>query len=510
MPTPVAGPQQGPILTPSIVVALTGILISAMAALLNNRVGALALADIRGGYGFGFDAASWITTAFSAGELIAMPFSSWFVMTLSMRRFHLWMVTACALIAAVLPFVQDLGLLIFLRFLQGLTCGALIPILLTAGLKLMPASVRLYGMSLYALTATFAPNIAIWLSGLWTDQVVDIRLVYWQIIPLCLISGLMVGFSLPREPITKGKPGNWLGLIFGVPALGLIVIGLDQGVRLDWFNSPLIVATLITGISLLIVYFLTEWYHPAPFIKLQILGRRNLAICPLLFACILVVLASSVALPSQFVGAVQDFRPMQTAPIALIIALPQPVLGLIVAALLYQQWMDARKLFAAGLALIALASFLGAQFTAQWNDEQFLLAQVLQAIGQPMTIVSMLFLVTSAVAPHEGPYISGVMNSMRAFGALLSSAFVGQFLALRGRFHSDTLLTHAGLASDAVPGTAQATGLGNVISQQSLVLSVADAYRVLGMLALLLIPFVLMLRYYPPPGSAPAVRAPSA
>ncbi|OKN68782.1 hypothetical protein AM469_006509, partial [Pseudomonas aeruginosa] len=57
------------------IAGLVGILIAAMMAGLNNRVGALALADVRGALGFGLDDASWLTTVYSAGEVIAMPFS---------------------------------------------------------------------------------------------------------------------------------------------------------------------------------------------------------------------------------------------------------------------------------------------------------------------------------------------------------------------------------------------------------------------------------------------------
>jgi DHA2 family multidrug resistance protein len=56
------------------IAGLVGILIAAMMAGLNNRVGALALADVRGALGFGLDDASWLTTVYSAGEVIAMPF----------------------------------------------------------------------------------------------------------------------------------------------------------------------------------------------------------------------------------------------------------------------------------------------------------------------------------------------------------------------------------------------------------------------------------------------------
>src|SRR3546814_8865456 len=59
-------------------VCSSDLLIAAMMAGLNNRVGALALADVRGALGFGLDDASWLTTVYSAGEVIAMPFSAWF------------------------------------------------------------------------------------------------------------------------------------------------------------------------------------------------------------------------------------------------------------------------------------------------------------------------------------------------------------------------------------------------------------------------------------------------
>ena len=166
------------------IAGLSGIFIAAMMAGLNNRVGALGLADIRGALGFGLDDASWITTAYTVGELVATPFATWFAITLSVRRFHRLMVTICAVIAVALPFVHNLNLLIFLRFLQGMSSGALIPILMMAALKFLPPSVRLHGLALYAMTATFAPNVAIWLAGQWTDGLAQWRWIYWQIIPI--------------------------------------------------------------------------------------------------------------------------------------------------------------------------------------------------------------------------------------------------------------------------------------------------------------------------------------
>jgi DHA2 family multidrug resistance protein len=484
---------------------LVGIFLAAMMAGLNIRVGALALADVRGALGFGLDDASWLTTVYSAGELIAMPFSAWFAITLSLRRFELWMLGTCALLAVILPFIHDLNLLLTLRFVQGIASGTTIPLLMMAALKFLPPPIRLYGLALYAMTATFAPNLSIWLAGYWTDGLFDWRWVYWQIVPLAFIAAVLVGRGLPQEPIqiARFRQANWSGMACGVPALGLITVALDQGVRLDWFHSPLITLSLVAGLALLAVYLLTEWYHPSPFIKLQILGRRNLGLGCMLFVCLLVVLMSSSLLPASYLGPLQDYRPLQLAPIGLIVALPQLVLGFVVALLLYQKWADARIVFALGLLLIALACLCGAQLTSDWNRDQFVTVQTLQAFGQPMAVVSMLFLITSVVQSHEGPYVSGTINTLRAFGSLVGAAVVGQLMTLRGRFHSEMLLDHAALAGNSL--APEPSQLMSLIGQQSLVLSIADAYRVLGILALLLIPLVLRLTYIP----APDVRAAS-
>ena len=480
---------------------LLGIFLAAMMAGLNNRVGAIALADVRGALGFGLDDASWLTTAYNAGELIAMPFAAWFAITISLRRFELWILSVCMGVAAALPFIHNLDVLLVLRFVQGLAGGATIPLLMMAALKFLPPPIRLHGLALYAMTATFAPNLSAWLAGQWTDGWFDWRWVYWQIIPLAAAAAFLIGWGLPREPIqaARFREANWSGLACGTPALGLIAVALDQGVRLDWFHSPLIAASLVGGALLFAAYLFTEWSHPSPFIRLQILGRRNLGLGFTVFLLLLVTLASSSLLPTFYLGNIQDYRPIQMASVGLIVALPQLILGPCVALLLYQKWIDARMVFSVGLCLIALACFSGMQLTAEWNRDQFVLAQTLHALGQPLAVVSLLFLATSVVQPPEGPYVSGAINMLRAFGSLAGAALANQLITVRSRFHVEMLLDQSALLNNSHPTTAASTQLARVFGQQSLVLAIGDAFLVLGVLAVLLIPLVLKLTYIPAP-----------
>jgi DHA2 family multidrug resistance protein len=487
-----------------VVMALLGIFISAMMAGLNNRVGALGLVDVRGALGLSQDSASWLSTSYLAGELLITPFATWFAITFSLRRFHTYMVGLCAVIALTLPFIHNLNLLILLRFVQGMASGALVPLLMMMALKALPIHIRLHGLALYAMTATLSPNIALWLTGHWTDGLNDWRLIYWQVIPLCVLAIGLVNWGLPKEAIQYGRfpQGNWLGMALGVTGMTLLTIALSQGVRLDWFNSSLITVCIIAGGALFALYLLTEWYHPTPFIDLRLLGRRNLALGSIIFTALLIVFMSATALPLSFLGAIQDYRIAQSAQLGLIVALPQLVLGSVVALLLYKKWVDARIVFASGLLLIAFACFFAAGITSEWNREQFVIAQVLQAFGQPMAVVSMLFLMTSIVHPTEGPYFSGIINTLRVIGSLIGGAVVGQLLVLRGRFHTEMLIEHS-TSTNRVFSDLSTSELGQVIAQQSLTLSVADVYRIFGVVACLMIPLVLRMTHVPAPSTTP-------
>lgn len=483
-------------------VGLAGILVGAIMSGLGNRVGALGLADMRGALGLGADEGAWLNSVYLAGELVAMPFSCWLAITFSLRRFHLTMLTLFALLALCLPGAQNEALLLALRATQGLVGGMLVPVLMMSALRFLPPPIRLHGLALFALTATFAPNLAFWITGQWTDTLHDLRLIYWQGLPLAVLAFLMVYWGIPQDPVRleRLRQANWFGLVCACVGLSLLALGLDRGARLDWWRSDLISWLVFSGSALTGVFLLSEWFHPTPFLRPQLLGKRNLGLGMVLFFLLLMVLLSGSFLPAMHLERVWGYRSLQSAPIGLMIALPQLVLGSGVALLLYRQWVDARYVFAAGLALIAAACFLNTQITSQWIWTHFAMAQVLQAFGQPMAVVAMLFLGTSVVRPSEGPFVAGTINIFRVLATLFGNAVLGHFLSLRERFHADMLLDQAGGMVARLPTLPNLSdGLAASVRTQSFVLAAADSFWFLGFLALLLIPAVLCLQHVPAP-----------
>ena len=483
---------------------LIGVLIAALSTGINDRVTDIALTDILGIYGLGHDQGSWISSAYAAAEVSAMLLSPWLSVTFSIRRFAIVVTVAFTLFGILIPFATDLETLITLRILQGLASGALLPLLMTVALRFLPWHAKLYGLSAYALTATFGPNIAMPLTALWTEGG-DWRLVFWQIVPSCLLAAALIAYGLPQDPLRldRFKQADWRGALLGVAGISMLVIALTQGERLDWLNSPLI-STLLLGAGVCLPLFLiNEWFHPLPLFKLQLLARRNFAFGILTLCLFLFVTMASSAIPSAYLTVVQGYRPLQTMPTALLIALPQLLLAPLVAMLINRNWVDSRYVMACGLLLVGIACVGGMSITSVWIRDDFYLLQLLHTFGQPMIVVPLLMNATSVIHPMEGPFASAMVNTMRGLFSVVAGSALGNFITHRQHLHSNTLLD--GVAAN-YPGLVQllqdrtVDTLAERTREQAFVLSFSDAFLALLLIVSLMLAILISVpqRAFPP------------
>lgn len=496
----VAAPVTAPpaaVLGPRIVIGLLGVLLAVLAAGFNENVTKIALADIRGAMGIGHDEGSWLIALYVAPSVCAMAFAPWFAVTLSLRRFTLCAIGAFMLLGLLSPFAPDERSLMLLRALQGLAGGALPPMLMTVALRFLPASIKLYGLASYALTATFGPSLGTPLAAFWVEYV-GWQWAFWQVIPSSLLAMAAVAWGLPQDPLRLERFAqfNWQGLLLGFAAISMLVIGLIQGERLDWFESSLIRALLGGGAALLVLFLINEWSHPLPFFKLQLLKLRNLSFALFTLGGVLFVLLASSLIPSSYLAQVQGYRPLQTAPLMLTVALPQLLALPLVAALCNLRWVDCRWVLATGLALLAGACLLGSQITSAWIRDDLYLVQALQIFGQPMAVLPLLMLSTGSIVPAQGPFASAWFNSVKGFAAVLAGALLEVLNTARLHFHSTSLVDRLG----NTPLLDDSLSLATRVHQQAVALTSSDLYLSMALLAvvlILIIPFV-PTRIYPP------------
>lgn len=501
---------------------LCGVLIAAMTSEFNDQVTSIALADVRGALGISHDSGTWIESLYVSAEIIGMAISPWLLMTFTLRRWTLFATALCGTSSVLIPFSPNIEAIYALRLLQGLAGGMIIPLLMTTAFRVLTPDIRLYGLAVYALTATFTPALASTVAALWTD-IVGWRFLFLQAIPLCSLAGVLVWYCLHQDQpkYERFRMLDWRGALLLVIGTGALSTMLCQGDRLDWFNSKLICVLALVSATAIPLFLVNEWFHPLPFLKLQMLGRRNIAYGALGLFTFLLISQSGSTVPLRYLQEVQGYRPLQSNLITLEIAAMQLLMLPAMALLLDYKRVDSRVVSMVGLGLI-LASCIGSSFlTVYWNRDQFYLWQLLQAVGQPMVIMPLLMMTTNSVAgPAEGPFAAALINTSRAVAEATGAWFLELIGRWRNALHSDRIIDEAGqdrwrviqsngvlpqypppLLPDGQPRVPNGLGIfSHAVELQAMILSTSDTFLILGALTVFLMVVVMTLpvRTVPP------------
>lgn len=504
----IASLQPPPITWRGLVAVLMGVFISTAAV----RLGIYGLPDIRGAMHAGFDEGAWITTAQGCGEIAMAPVSIWTGAVFGLRRVLSVAALTYAFAAALAPFAPDLGSLLLLQAVSGLATGSFIPLAIVFLARSMGPRYLAYGVAAYTLTLEAALNVSATLEGWYVDHL-SWRWLFWQGVPMALAMVWWVLRALPRQPVNAAllKDGDWFAILSLAMGLVALYAALDNGNRLDWLESGLVVGLLLAAALLLLAFFVHEWTAARPWINLRYIIHSRIPHIMLLMLGVRMAILSSALLLPQFLSAVQGFRPKETGPALLEIAVPQLALAPLAAVLL--RHVDARVILGLGFALVAAACWLPvAGLTGAWMAADFLPSQVLQAAGQMLALSSLVFLAITNIRPSDVLTFGAMLQVARLLGGEIGTAGVGTWLRMReqaasnllglhvhtGPLLSDRLLQGIGVVQSRAFGVAgaeaQATAmLAGSVHGQATVQSFLDGYALVGltMLAAMLLAILI-------------------
>ncbi|MDB5656007.1 MAG: major facilitator superfamily 1 [Tardiphaga sp.] len=495
-------------------IGLLGVLIAALSTEFNDLVMTTALVDVRGAFGLSHDSGLWIESLYASGVAFGMALAPWLAVTFTLRRFTLFAIGLACVATLLIPFSPNLSALLGLRLVQGLAGGLTIPLLMTTALRVLAPPIRLYGLAVYALTATFSPSISTSIAAFWTD-VVGWQFVFFEALPLGAIAAVLVWHGLPQDHPRHERlqEFDWRGAVLLAIGTGAVTTLMYHGDHDDWFKSKEVcVLVLLAAVAFPLLAF-NEWFHPLPLLKLQMLKRRNFSYGVLGLFLFLVLSMSSSLVPQTYLADIQGYRALQSHWITLLIALAQFVMLPAAAFLLDHKWADPRLVTLGGLALIVAACLGSATIDGSWNREQFYCWQALQAVGQPLVVVSLLMIATNAVqGPLEGPFASALINTTRSLAAPVGNCILELIQRWRGGLHADRIIDQLGLSrfQPLLPSGSAALlpddaggkleRLAQAVQTQASVLTTADTFLILSAfgLALAVLVIVLPVRTFPP------------
>src|SRR5262245_44095824 len=299
-------------------VGSVGVFLGAGIATLNGRLISVGLPDLRGALGLGVDEASWIPTAYNMAMMFVGPFSVYLGGLLGVRRVLLWSTAIFILCSFLLPFSPNLSVMLCLQVISGLSSGTFYPLTFTYAARALPLRYVVYAIGVYPLDIIGGTSLAVPLEA-WLMDHLSWHWLFWVSALITLPMMLCIYMAIPKPPKrARPKPTlSWRGFLYGCLRLALIYGALDQGERLDWINSGVIVGLLVTGVFLLAAAIIRRWLSPNPLVNPMFLANRNtLILGACLFSFRFALLAIALLIPA-LLGVTQGYRPLETGRVML-------------------------------------------------------------------------------------------------------------------------------------------------------------------------------------------------
>jgi DHA2 family multidrug resistance protein len=424
---------------------ILGVFLGAGLATLNARLVGVGLADLRGAKGFGFDEASWIPTTLNMATMFSGVFVVFVNALFGPRRILLPAAAIFTLVSAILPLVPGYWAMLALVVIAGLSSGTFYSLTMTFVLTALPKRLIIFGIAAYAADIVFISNIANLLEG-WYIEHLSWAWIFWTAAALTPLMMLCVYFGIAgRAP--SGPIPSWRGFAYFSSSLALIYGALDQGERLDWLNSGVIVAMLAGGVFLFIATCIRRIEQPNPTLVLSFLNRRNTIVLALSIFVFKFVHLSALVLVPGFLSTIQGYRPLETGYALAWVAVPMFAMVWLVAWLAI--YTNSRLTLALGLTLVAVAAWICSRVDTEWAANNFEPVELLLALGLACSYVGLVSSIVleglesgALTSVAYAATFSGFMHFIRLFGGQVGTSVMTRIITVRERFHDNALGLH--------------------------------------------------------------------
>jgi DHA2 family multidrug resistance protein len=470
---------------------------------LDTTIANVALRHIGGSLAADQDESTWILTSYLVSNAIVLPVSGWLANVIGRKRFYMICVGLFTFSSLLCAMSTSLSMMLTARVLQGIGGGGMAPTEQSMFADTFPPEKRAQAFALYGLTVVSAPAIGPVLGGWLTDNL-SWHWVFLINLPVGLLSLTLVGLLVVepevlkqerRDLLAKGLNIDVLGLILVVLGFGALQILLDRYELDDGFSSGFISTLGIISGSSLLGLIVWELFHPQPVVDVRLLGHRGFGICcGLMFLVGFLLISTTQLLPQlaqTLLGYDATTSGMTLAAGGVVTLFVMPISGVVTGRLIQPKWLILMAVIGTGWSMLAASNLdLNISF---WSISA---ARMSQVIWLPFLFIPLSAVSYVGLPPGRSNEASALINLMRNLGGSVGVSFVTTMLAERTQFHHARLAEHI-TAYNGFGWDTPLAPINALVQAQASIMSYLDIFWLLGILALVAAPAILLLPRVP-------------
>jgi EmrB/QacA subfamily drug resistance transporter len=387
----------------------------------------VALPAIQDDLGGGLALQQWVVDAYllTLGSLILVGGS--LADLFGERRIFLLGVASFGVTSLLCALAPDGTTLIVMRGLQGVAGALLTPAALATITAVFAGEER--GAAIGTWTAW--TGIAILLGpvvGGWLVKAISWRAIFFVNVPFVIATMVLLWIALPaRPPATSRARVDWVGALLCVLGLAGPVFALIEAPTRT-FGDPLILFSLLGGITLLVLFVLWERRHTDPMLPLRLFRRRNFTWANVETFAVYAALSTWGFFLVLFLQQLAGYTPLQsgaaTVPTTIVMFLLSPRVGRLSMRIGPRYFMGIGPLVCAA-ALLWMRE-LQPDFS-YWTE--LFPSVVVFSFGLSLIVAPLTSTVLADADEHDAGIASGVNNAVARVAGLLGIAVVGAAIA---------------------------------------------------------------------------------
>ncbi|HVP14927.1 MAG TPA: DHA2 family efflux MFS transporter permease subunit, partial [Terriglobales bacterium] len=407
----------------------------AMMATIDVSIVNVALPDIRGSMGASIEQMTAVATAFAIAQVIVMPLTAFLGRLVGQKRIYLFCLGLFLVGSMLCGLAHTLPQLIAARALQGFGAGALQPSQIAILRQTFPPREQGMALAIVGMVIVVGPAIGPTLGG-WIVDNWSWPWIFYINLPVG-IAGILATNAFVHEPEDiraanreqaerMRKNLDWQGITFMSVGLASLQYVLQEGNRLDWFDSRLVTAGIVTAAVCLVAFVIQELRAPAPAVNLRLFRDPVFAAGTFIGAIMFANLMSNMFLLPVYMQELLGFTALKSGvalmPRALVMMVATPIVGRL------YNYVSPRLMIAVGVICVALGSIDMGHFTLQTSDVGIIRVLLLQGIGFSCLFVPLTTVALSHVHRTQLTDAGGLNSLVRQLGGSVGLAIYGQLL----------------------------------------------------------------------------------
>lgn len=418
-------------------IVLANIMVGTFMSILDSTVVNTGLPVIMGSMGADIDTAEWIITGYMLAIATILPAAAWLSEKFGYKKTYFVSLLVFTFGSFMCGNSTSIEELIFWRVIEGLGCGAIMPVGMAIVSSVFPPEQRGMALGFWSIASAASVSFGPAIGGYLVDNF-NWNYIFYINVPIGALA-LFFTAVIQKEyrPNVKNSFDVW-GFITSAVFLPAFMFGLSQvnsASNPEGWSSPVVLASLWISAVTFILFIFIELRVKEPFINLRLFADRDFALANVVFFIFGIGMFGSTFLIPLYLQDNLGYSAFQAGmffiPVGIIQGISSPISGSLTPK------MNPKILILGGLLLMGLSFYMNTYlslFTEKWY---IMLSLYIRGLGMGILFTPLLTLSLADLPNKDMAQASSITNIIRQMGGSFGVALMSHFLTERSAYHYD-------------------------------------------------------------------------